>query len=1751
MGFDPIAIVGRGCVLPDALDPDTFWDNIAARRCSLAPVPEGRWRLPHRWALGTVEDHLDRTWTDVGGYVSGFESVFDPTGFLVAPQEILGLDPLFHWVLYGAQQALRESGHDGPLPRAGLVLGTLSYPTSAGAAFAEQVWRSKGDRPDARNRFSSGLPAHFAAKALGLGAGAFALDAACASSLYAIKFACDRLHDGTADLMVAGAVNRADNLFQHIGLCGLELVSRTSRSRPFHRDADGLMHGEGAGFVSLMRLHDALAAAAPVLGVIRGIGLSNDGRGDGPLSPAREGQERAMRLAYSMAGISPETVSLVECHAAGTRLGDAVEARAMASVFADNADLPIGSVKSNIGHVLAPAGAGGLLKVLGAMRAGVRPATLGADEPLAELDGTPLRVLTEAEPWEGPRRAAVSAFGFGGANAHLIVDAWDGASAAVAGPVPVTPNESVAIVAIGARVGDGGSTADFRTAVVEGQVRGPAVEITAPLTVTSARPQQVLVLEAAHEAVRGLTLPRERTMVLIGTGVDPEIARAGARWRVGPWLEEAGLLDPERLRLARDAFAEPATTDWVADTLPNLVATRVNAQLDLGGPSCAVSAEEASGLVALDLAARALRAGEADAALVGAVDLSHEAVHRAALAELGLPEDTGDAAVVLVLKRLADARRDGDPVLAVLDDTESEPDLVVGEEGFDPARLVGRAHAAQGLVSVAAAVTLLRDTAEVVVHPMEASAARVQLRAPRLCVFSGADRAEVLAALDAGRESDVGPARLVLVADGEFEALRAAARRWLTGSGARPAGARYRDTPIGGELGFVYTNGSAAYQGMGRSLLRALPALAQEPVDPGEGVLGKIWSAAWLATVHTGLSRGLLGLRPSAAIGYSSGETAALTALGAWPDVAGLCRDTWESGLFTTELTGELRAVRRAWERVGVRGNQWSSYLVAASAERVRAELADEPAVHLMAVNAPDVCVVGGEAAACAAAVARLGAGAIPVGYDLAAHAPELAEVRERWRRLHLRSTVEVPGVRFYSAASTRSYALTAESAADAVTAQGVGMIDFAGTVERAWEDGVRVFVEHGPRGLCTGWIKRVLGERDHVAVALDSPSGGVRQLCLAVAELVAAGVAVDAAALFEHLRRPAPEVAEDVPTTSLPAHPEITLPPLDVVAAPEPAVVLESAPEPEVLAVPATVVAPEPEPEAVVVPEVAVVLVPEVVAEPAVVLEGAVPEVAVASEPEVVAEAVVEPVRETVVAPEPEPEPEAVAVPEAAAVPATAVVPVPEVPVPPGAVDVRPLIALQTHRVTALHQEVIAQHVQAHQQFLRARADLVSGLARAAAVQMSASPLTVEAPAAPPAPVVVPHSEIPSEPAVDAERPEEVAEQPVESRPSVVESVLDPSIDTWVTDHCPTWTIPALPMMSVVDRLARAAADYTGLAVLAVHDVRLQRWILVPEALRLRTEVIETGDGLTVKLLVRQESATASRSGFEELATATVVVGAQREPEPERFEPLPDGVREREPYESAGLFHGPAFQYVTSWEIGSAGAYGVLDAGRGTVPRGCLGQGVLDGAVQVIPHKDLARWVPEIGEGHVGFPWRVDSLELFGDLPDTGEVEVAARFAGFDDENGLFPVTELQLWRCDRVLAALRVVDVVLPAGGMAAGSLAERRDFLGPNREANGLGLSTTTNGITRLSTGDVEIVDWLPGTVADVWGLPAGCRVADHVEVIAVKDHVGRIAGAHPSTVEVGGDLRTAVVAGRTHHVEVTRARDKITVRSVDAD
>ncbi len=1235
MPFAPIGIVGRSCVLPGALDPSALWELVAAGRDVVGEAPEGRWGLEKSEVLRDPRGPApDGAWSDRGGYVSGFEAVWDPAGFGVGERELEGLDPLVPWVLHTAREALRDAGDGRPgtvaRPRTGAVFGNLGFPSEGMAAFARSVWTGNGRAGagagvDPRNRFMSGGTAALLSRALGLGAGAFCLDAACASSLYAIKLACDRLHDGEADVMLAGAVQRADDLFLHVGFTALGALSRSGRSRPFHRDADGLVPAEGAAFVVLKRLEDARRDGDTIHGVIRGVGLSNDGRGKGLLAPSEEGQERAIRAAYEEAGLGPERISLLEAHATGTPIGDAAEIRSTGAVFAGLGGVALGSLKSNLGHLITVAGVAGLLKVLGAMKAGQRPPTLHAEETTRALDGSPFRLVERLEPWpsDGPRVAAVSAFGFGGNNAHLVVsedsaelDERVGTREAVPAPPP-----AFAVVGLGCAVASAPDRRRFVEALfsneslldASGEGRLGPVELDLeglrfpPKDLVQTLPQQLATLRAATEALAGSgPLPRERTGVFVGMEPDPEVARWGTRWRLARTARETGASD-EWLRSARDAVVPVLEAAAVVGTMPNIPANRLSSQLDLGGRAFSVQAGEASGTTALSLAMRALRARELDAALVGAADLSCEKVHSSAVGALadGTANPPGDAAVVLVVKRLEDAERDGDRVWALIEeqggaDGEGRegggaPLLLSGEGSTSLVPRFGHAHAASDLVHVAAAALSLHHSrlpggrpwlpsgtfsrAACVAVPngpsirlteAEAHPRRGEDEAPRLRCFAGPDRAAVIDALRSGREGlgAEAVARLVLVArDGNFEDVRARALAHLESGVPAGPGIHFRERPVGGDLAFVFAGAGAAYRGMGRDLLERLPGLASslarrsarlpralawsfEDDSREPTVLEQLWGASALCQLHAELTRGFLGIEPDAWLGYSSGETNALLASGTWTDADALVEESESSGLFTRDLGGSFAAIEEAWGSPV----RWASFTVLAPVADVAAALDREERVHLAIIHGDEECVISGDEEGCSRVVAALGEGrCLRLGYPLAVHVPELDTVREAWLSLHRRSTTPpLPAAsrsaaRFYTNATGRSYAPTSESCAQAILGQANRTLDLRPTVLQAFEDGVRVFVEHGPQAACGRWIRALLGEREALVVSLDRKGQGLEATLDALAALVAAGVPVRAGALDEldmllRGERPSPGSGRSL---SFPAHPPaVAIPP-------------------------------------------------------------------------------------------------------------------------------------------------------------------------------------------------------------------------------------------------------------------------------------------------------------------------------------------------------------------------------------------------------------------------------------------------------------------------------------------------------------------------------------------------------------------------------------------------------------------------------
>ncbi len=1235
MPFEPIAIVGQGCVLPGAATPEELWSAALNGRDLLAPAPRGRWRAdPGRLLRARGEGTKDLAWSDRGGYVSGFETLFDSSGFELPPREIEGLDPLFQWTLHCARAAL-EGVRRVRRERTGLILGNLSFPSSSLSALAESVWFGDDaqDPIDLRNRFMSGLPAHLTARALGLGGEAFALDAACASSFYAMKLACDRLHDGSADAMLAGAVNRADDLFIHVGFTALNALSPTGRSRPFDRDADGLVPAEGAALVLLKRLPDAVRDGDHVFGVIRSIGLSNDGRGAGMLAPSAAGQERALRLAYQAAGLRPMDVSLIECHATGTPVGDATELRSTGTVYEGLRGVPIGSIKSNLGHLITVAGAAGLIKILAAFAARTRPPTIGVAEPLAELERSPFRLLTKAEAWEAgpPRRAALSAFGFGGNNAHVVVEEWRDAGEPIASAGSIRPtltteaSPTIAIVGIGIRAADSATSVQFFERWVSGEssVREDANGLRAgfspplalhaaglrfpPKDLEQALPQQLLVLQAAREALEHVApLPDERTSVLTGMQCDVEVARYGARWRAREWVER-GATDDAVLAF-QDAIVPALEAPGVIGVMPNICANRINSQLDVGGPSFTVSSEELSGVRALEIASRGLRKHEIDAAVVGAVDVAAEPVH--AHAASALLDETrqvpGDAAVVLVLKRLEDARRDGDRVFALVSDEPGTEGLKLDLDGVESASLTpqfGHAHCASGLLHVAAAalalqrrvlptgggipwlaargtrtasveVTALGGQRSNVVLSQSAHSARARGRLPTLHVFSGADIEQIERAVAEARESDTGPARLAIVA-GDSLQLKARAgvalARIGAGSAARQGdGWAYRPRPIEGELAFVFSGPAGAYRGMGRDLLVTVPELGDALATHFAGVaavagwiyqeggepeaIEKLWGSSFLCQLHAELTRRSLRLQPDAVIGFCSGETNALFAMGAWNDIDAMRREIDDAGIYTRELAGGFEAVRRAWGEPSDAQVRWTSWRLLAPLAQVRGAVEAEPRVHLTTINAPGDCVIGGDPEGCNRVVGAVGRNrARPLEYDIAVHCPELRELEQTWRDIHRRHTRQVRGVRFYTHATLDHYTPSEQTACDALTGQALGTVDFPALIERAWRDGVRVFIEHGPRDGCSRWIGRILGdEREHLAIPLDRvDERSNERVASALAELASAGVAFDRALL-----ETPPLVKEERHplTIGIPAHrPMPTAPKTARAEAPEP----------------------------------------------------------------------------------------------------------------------------------------------------------------------------------------------------------------------------------------------------------------------------------------------------------------------------------------------------------------------------------------------------------------------------------------------------------------------------------------------------------------------------------------------------------------------------------------------------------------------
>lgn len=731
----PVAVVGMACLLPGADGLEPFWELLMAGRDAVVEMPPDR--LDRELYFDERKGQRARTYSTLGG--------------LVPPREPHSADSSYdvcHRLFCDVAREALESAGVGPLAGrpVGVFVGHSGGSSRPGelalATMADQIYSLLDELPafqalpeqsrqaiktGAAESLRQGRPrrqqdgspwlearwgAELLARELGLSGPNMVIDAACASSLVALALGALALERGDVELALVGGASyaKADSLllFSQAQSCS------ASGTRPFDQEADGLIGAEG--YVALVLKTEAAARrdGDKILAVLRGVGLSSDGRGRHLWAPQPEGQQAALQRAYGQI-LPPGSIQYIEAHATSTQVGDATEIESLSAFFGPHLEpgrkLPLGSVKSNLGHTLEAAGLAALLKVILAMQHEVIPPTANLRELNRAIDwpGLPLEVAREPRPWprpeHGPRRAGVSAFGIGGLNVHVVVEE----PGAPLPPAPPPPEEPIAIVGRGVVLPGAHDVAAFRR--LTSSQAGPAParrwpgalgvgervphnrgafltdyqydylkHRVPPRQIALANPLQFMLLDATDQALAEAgPVHRASTAVVVGTEFGGEFGNALV----------AGLRLPEILRgLERElaerqapadlvrAFEElfferyPALLDETGSFTSSTLASRITKAFDLEGGALALEGGECSSLMALGVGMALLRGRVCDAVVCAGAQHSLDLPAYETMARRGAFENPhylpGEGVGVVLLKRLEDARRDGNPILGVL-----------------------------------------------------------------------------------------------------------------------------------------------------------------------------------------------------------------------------------------------------------------------------------------------------------------------------------------------------------------------------------------------------------------------------------------------------------------------------------------------------------------------------------------------------------------------------------------------------------------------------------------------------------------------------------------------------------------------------------------------------------------------------------------------------------------------------------------------------------------------------------------------------------------------------------------------------------------------------------------------------------------------------------------------------------------------------------------------------------------------------
>ncbi len=1381
----PIAVVGMAGVFPGASDIDIFWQNIINKVDTTCEVPKDRWIVEPE-SIYHPDPLPDKTYSKRACLIHDFK--FNSSEINIDKDFLYSLDPLYHILLHVGRNAYFDCKTASLNKEStGIILAAISLPTDASSAINREILGRSFEKklfgnfssykekcnyePITRKQCLSGrvtsLPSAILAEGLGLRGGNYTLDAACASSLYAVKLACDELYSYRSYVMLAGGVSRPESLYTQVGFSQLRALSPSGRCAPFDENADGLVVGEGAGMIVLKRLDDAIRDEDNIYGLIRGIGLSND-IGGSLLAPDSKGQVCAMRNAYKFANWSHSDIDLIECHGAGTPVGDAVELNSLRSLWGASKfsleQCAIGSVKSMIGHLLTGAGAAGMIKTLLALKHKILPPSLNfqrapKDSP---LNHSPFRVQTEPEEWtrresNTPLRAAVSAFGFGGINGHLLLEEWDSKKAYQPKPKIKSLKEeavshqqsaidsSVAIIGMEAAFGSLKSLIDFQKAIFNGNsiigkrpeyrwkkcenitnnyideksLYGGFMEDLSvhagefripPNEIPDILPQHLLMLKISAKALYDAGLlnqkNRSRMSVIIGAGFDFEATNFHLRWNLSNlvhlWKKNFGLdINADEMSVwlesLKDSFCPPLTSSRTLGALGGIIASRIAKEFNFGGPSFVVSCEEVSGLKALEIGIRSLQQNETDAVLVGGVDLFGDV--RAVIAANEIrpfsknqeirPFDKsadgtlpGEGAVAIVIKKLNCAIKDGDRIYAVikgmgsssgggaannsaskdayilslkrsfvdadispssisflethgsgnpLEDTiESEAlndffseqvDLKSNSCAIGSVKAnIGHTGAVSGLASVVktslclyqgitpplknftspghdiwgknifhmpafphfwlrnrkdgprractCSMTANGNYSHVILEEFEYSFSdRIETQVLKkvnqerkrplgfkcfgLFVVEGNSKNELIEGLDNlyshakqyesaykdietaahtwYSDNPLGPEKKYAISLTANDVLQLKKRvieaknrissntsKEITGQ----SGISYSPFPLGisDQKAFVFPGSGNHYIGMGREIGVQWPEILRKMDTETSQLKAQMlphcyvpqrisWEPGWekdtrkeIASdplnmifgqvVQGGVVASLVmnyNVKPSAVIGYSLGECTGLFAMGAWPDRGNMLTRMLDTDLFSTELAGPCNAARKAWNIPPDEDINWCVATLNFPAEKVQNVIDKIPLTRLLIINTPDECVIGGNKEQVISAIEMLGCEAIFIEGVVTVHCDAASPVADAYKRLHLFPATPLDGIRFYSCALGDSYELTSENAASSILAQAISGFDFTAAIEKAYKDGIRIFLEMGPYSSCTRMINKILGTRPHRAISVSA----------------------------------------------------------------------------------------------------------------------------------------------------------------------------------------------------------------------------------------------------------------------------------------------------------------------------------------------------------------------------------------------------------------------------------------------------------------------------------------------------------------------------------------------------------------------------------------------------------------------------------------------------------------------------------------